>query len=193
MQVGTTTPQFYSDVPATNVFVHNINLLFLNNINVGCTAGQFCPDDQATRAQTAQMIISTLLGENFSFTPTPYFEDVPVSHPLFKYIQKLKELGITAGCTTTTYCPASLVTRGEMATLMIRAKLRAANTQVTEPPFPSTPFFQDVPGSHIFFPYIQKLKQVGITAGCAETLFCPSLQTTRGQLAAFVTKALLAP
>ena len=193
MQVGTTIPQLYTDVPPSNVFVHNINLLWLNNIRIGCTATEFCPDLEASRAETAQMVISTLLGENFSFPQTPFFTDVPSSHPFFKYIQKLRELGITVGCTLTTYCPSSLVTRGQMATFMIRARLRAANTNVTEPPYPGEPFFQDVPGDHIFFPYIQKLKQVGITAGCSETGFCPDLQTTRGQLAAFVTKALLAP
>lgn len=43
------------------------------------------------------------------------FDDVPVSHMFFSYIEALASSGITAGCTATQYCPDSYVTRAQMA------------------------------------------------------------------------------
>jgi hypothetical protein len=51
----------------------------------------------------------------------PYFTDVPVTSPYFSYVQKLRQLGITAGCTATTFCPDDKLTRGQMAVFLIRA------------------------------------------------------------------------
>lgn len=56
-----------------------------------------------------------------------YFTDVslatpaPNGHPFFGYIQKLRELRITTGTTGTTYSPEATLTRGQMATFIIRA------------------------------------------------------------------------
>ena len=43
-QLGVVTTQFYMDVATTNIFLPNINLLVLNNVNSGCTATEFCPE-----------------------------------------------------------------------------------------------------------------------------------------------------
>lgn len=199
IQLGTTTPQFYSDVPPSYLFVQNINLLVLNGILSGCTPTAFCPEVNATRAEAAPLIIRALFGDNFSYSPTPYFTDVSANHQFFKYIQKMRELEITVGCTTTEYCPDGLVTRGQMAAFLIRAKLGGAGipvvggSSISQSVYPLTPYFQDVPVSYIFFPFIQKIKQLGITFGCSTTQYCPENLTTRGQLAAFLTRGFLAP
>jgi hypothetical protein len=139
------------------------------------------------------MIVVALLGDSFSYPQTAYFTDVPAGNQYFKYVQKLKELGITAGCSLTTFCPDDNIKRGEMATFIIRTKLRASNSDLVQPPYPMLPFFQDVAGSHIFFPYIQKLKHLGLTSGCTPTSFCPEDLTSRGALAAFISRTLYAP
>lgn len=51
----------------------------------------FCPDDTLTRGQMAKFLMIALYGDNFSYNPTPYFTDVPPSHLLFKYIQRLRQ------------------------------------------------------------------------------------------------------
>lgn len=199
IQLGTTTPQFYSDVPPSYLFVQNINLLVLNGILSGCTPTAFCPEVNATRADAAPLIIRSLFGDSFTYSPAPYFTDVPVSHSFFKYIQKMRELEITVGCTATEYCPNGLVTRGQMAAFLIRAKLGGAGISVAggvtvgQSVYPSAPYFQDVPSSHVFFPFIQKIKQLGITFGCTSTQYCAENLTTRGQLAAFLTRGFLTP
>ena len=44
------------------------------------------------------LVHSMLRTGDFPYPQTPYFSDVPASHPKFKWIQKLFEMGITAGC-----------------------------------------------------------------------------------------------
>ncbi len=84
----------------------------------------------------AAFLIRALLGsEDFTFAQTPFFSDVPATHPLFRYVQKLRELGITAGCSASTYCPEDPVTRSQMALFVVRAKLAVAPSQSF--PYPS--------------------------------------------------------
>lgn len=58
---------------------------------------------------------------------------------------------------------------------------------VTPPPSPSG--FTDVSG-HIFESDITWLAKTGITSGCSSTKFCPNKPVTRGQMAAFLKRAL---
>jgi S-layer homology domain len=47
----------------------------------------------------------------------PSFDDVPVHHPFFEFIEALKYAGITGGCSESPplYCPERPLTRGQMA------------------------------------------------------------------------------
>jgi S-layer homology domain len=57
-------------------------------------------------------------------------------------------------------------------------------------PAPSAATFADVPDSHPFFPFIEALAASGVTGGCGGGKFCPDNSLTRGQMAAFLSKAL---
>jgi hypothetical protein len=59
-------------------------------------------------------------GTEFPSPPAAYFTDVPSTHLYYSFIQKLRELAITSGCTATEYCPDANITRGQMAVFMIR-------------------------------------------------------------------------
>lgn len=48
------------------------------------------------------------------------FTDVPPSNPFFNDIEALAASGVTSGCTSTTYCPKSNVTREQMAAFLNR-------------------------------------------------------------------------
>ncbi len=61
-----------------------------------------------------------------SVSPAPAtasFNDVPVTHPLFQYVEALKTSGITGGCSASPplFCPSSPVTRGQMAVFLSKA------------------------------------------------------------------------
>ena len=49
------------------------------------------------------------------------FNDVPVSHPFFRYIEALAAAGITGGCGGNSYCPDAPVKRGQMAVFLAKA------------------------------------------------------------------------
>jgi len=186
------TNQRFTDVPSTNAFFLYVQMISDNAFTQGCSATTFCPDRATTRGEMAVFLVRALLRTNtFRFPETPYFTDVPSTHPLFAYIQKLRELGITAGCTATEYCPDLPVTRGQMAALIIRSKLNLQNTDVF--PFAPTAAFTDVPTTHLFFPFVQKLKQLGITSGCTATAYCDTEPVTRAQMATFIVRAFLTP
>lgn len=57
-------------------------------------------------------------------------------------------------------------------------------------PAPASATFSDVPTSHPFFNEVQQLVKSGITLGCGGGNYCPDATVTRGQMAAFLSRAL---
>jgi hypothetical protein len=143
------------------------------------------------------MVKAGLLPSDFSYPATPYFTDVPTTHWAFKFIQKMKELGITGGCTQTTYCPDNPVTRAQMAVFITKA--------LNEPPADTCTgtMFNDVNNTVMtdgFCRYIEKFSTLGITSGCQadnpatpgnEAMYCPYNNVTRAEMAVFLTKGFL--
>ena len=122
----------------------------------------------------------------------PYFTDVAPTDFDYTAANLLYAKGITKGCSANPlmFCPDRSLTRGEMATLLIRAALGGDPTS-----FNPTPYFADVPSSHLFFAWIQKLYELGITSGCANNplMFCPDRPVTRGEIASFTTRGRYGP
>ena len=95
----------------------------------------------------------------------------------------LAQQGITVGCDSHRYCPDEPVTRGQMAAFLHRAlDLPAAQHDP----------FDDDNDSH-FQDAINRLAQSGITVGCGTRRYCPDEPVTRGQMAAFLHRALDLP
>ncbi|MGA9594778.1 MAG: S-layer homology domain-containing protein, partial [Acidimicrobiia bacterium] len=98
----------------------------------------------------------------------------------------LAAAGITRGCNPPVndkYCPTANVTREQMAAFLVRALGLTANT---------SPGFVDDDNS-VFEVDIEKLATAGITKGCNPPVndrFCPTNPVTRGQMAAFLSRAL---
>jgi hypothetical protein len=55
---------------------------------------------------------------------------------------------------------------------------------------PATPTFTDVPASPPYIRAIEALAASGITGGCGAGNFCPNQNLTRGEMAAFLARAL---
>lgn len=181
LQDGTSAP--FTDVPITHPFAPYIDILHQAGITAGCGPSTYCPDAQITRAQMAIFVIRAIHGgDAFTYPSTPYFTDVPPGSLGFAHIQKMKELGITSGCSATAYCPSAAVTRGQAAVFLVRAALGNSFS------YTPSPYFTDVPTTHYFFSYIQKMRDLGITAGCSPTDYCPDAAVTRGQMAVFVVR-----
>jgi hypothetical protein len=112
---------------------------------------------------------------------TTTFIDVPATHGFFADIEWLAASGITRGCGEGRFCPGRAVTRGEMAAFLVRAMGYSDDG--------GGDLFVDDDGS-IFEGDIDRLGTAGITRGCAVDRFCPEQSVTRGEMAAFLYRAL---
>jgi Tol biopolymer transport system component len=131
----------------------------------------------------------TIAGQTFTLLQGGSFSDVAPDYPFYTFIGKLSARRITAGCGDgTTYCPDAPVTRAQMAAFIIRA-LGEFN-----PPPPAQQRFQDVPPTHPFYAFIDRMAVLGITLGCGDgSNYCPDAPITREQMAAFIIRALHEP
>jgi hypothetical protein len=116
----------------------------------------------------------------------PAFADVPDGHLFESEVRALLASEVTLGCNppaNTRFCPDRPVTRGEMAAFLTRA--------MDLPDQHTTNFTDDE--QHVFEDDIERLAAAGITRGCdppANTRFCPDRPVTRGEMAAFLTRAM---
>ena len=145
-------------------------------ITLGCGSIYFCPDDPVTREQMASFLSRALAlpaptGDYFSDDSDSVHED---------NINRLAEAGVTFGCAPGIFCPGDIVTRDQMASFLVRALAL---------PTASVDLFGDDEGS----PHednINRLATSGITLGCGPGSYCPGDPVTRGQMAAFLHRAL---
>ena len=165
----------FTDI-STSTFRDDIIWLFYAGITKGCTVDRFCPDDNVTRGQMAAFLDRAL---SLPSTTTDYFSDDDTS--IYQTdINRLAAAGITKGCSPTTFCPDDNVTRGQMAAFLVRA---------LDLPSTTTDYFTDDNGT-TFEHDINALAASGITKGCTPTTFCPDDNVTRGQMSAFLHRAL---
>ena len=120
--------------------------------------------------------------------PSSGFWDVDDSHVFAGDVEWLVRAAITRGCNAPwndEFCPDDSVTRGQMAAFLVRG----LDLQTGGSPF------TDTTGSG-FESEIAALYTAGITQGCDTsdpTRFCPDDQVTRGEMAAFLVRALDLP
>lgn len=117
--------------------------------------------------------------------PLGRFDDVPLDHWAFSFIETLALSGITGGCGDGNYCPDSPVTRDQMAVFLERG----INGADFVPPPATGAVFGDVSANDFAAAFIEQLFVDGITGGCGYGDYCPSLPVTRAQMAVFLLRA----
>ena len=147
-----------------------------------CGEGLVCPGEPFERWVMAVWLVRAL-GESPSVSPVR-FTDVDPDVWWAPYVERLAELRITLGCATgpDRYCPHVPVSRGQMATFLVRAfDLEPGHVAG----------FADTAGSS-HAASIDALAAAGVTAGCATepARYCPNDAVTRGQMATFVARVL---
>jgi hypothetical protein len=131
----------------------------------------------------------TIANQTFTVFQGAAFLDVPPSHPFYTEIGKLSARGVTLGCGDGNYCPDQAVTREQMAAFIMRVRGEF------NPPTPATQRFDDVPPTHPFYNFIDRMALLQITLGCGSNppLYCPGNPVLREQMAAFIIRALHEP
>ena len=115
------------------------------------------------------------------------FADIPDNHPHAPAIYALAGLEITRGCGDgVNFCPRDSLTRGQMASFLMRVMglepLDSVNGRT----------FDDVPEGHVHGGAIYAIAAEGVTVGCGDgTVFCPGATLTRGHIATFLARAFI--
>ena len=110
----------FDDVDASEWWASYVERLAELEVTKGCSADppRFCPDQAVSRAQMATFLVRAL---DLEPAGSAGFTDTGGVHEA--NIDALAAAGITAGCATDPlrFCPGDPVTRGQMATLLVRA------------------------------------------------------------------------
>lgn len=168
------------------VFEADIEWMASEGITKGCNPplnDRFCPSKTVTRGQMAAFLHRALDGIVEPSGESSDFTDDEGS-TFAADIAWLSATGITKGCSATEFCPDRPVTRGQMAAFLVRALGYTDDGDGD--------LFADDNDS-IFEADIDKLATAGVTRGCNPPVndqFCPDKAVTRGQMAAFLHRAL---
>ena len=73
----------------------------------------------ATRFQAVRLVYRLQVSTGPATATFP--NDVPTSHPFFRFVEALAAAGISGGCGAGVYCPDTPVTRGQMAVFLATA------------------------------------------------------------------------
>lgn len=157
----------------------DIEWLADEGLTSGCDTAQklYCPDDNVTRGQTAQLLAKLL---ELPAGPDAFVDDD--GSPYEDAINAVAAAGITSGCSADgpKFCPDEPVSRGQMAAFLAKAFDLQSGPDA----------FVDDEGT-LFEDAINAVAAAGIASGCdtAKKLYCPNDNVSRGQMAAFLHRA----
>ncbi len=113
-----TTTAAFEDVAADATHGTAVDWLAEQEITLGCTTTNYCPEGTVTRAEMAAFLWR-LEGSPEGSVPAG-FGDVASGAFFDAAADWLLASGVTNGCTTANYCPQGLVSRAEMFTFLRR-------------------------------------------------------------------------
>jgi trimeric autotransporter adhesin len=176
----------FSEVPPTSPFFRFIETLLHRGVTGGCTPTTYCPSSSTTREQMAVFVI--LSKEPPGYVPpgcvagAEAYDDVPATSPFCRWIEELSRRGVVSGCGGGNYCPASPVSREQMAIFVLKTLDPALVPPACAPPN----LYLDVPETSPFCRWIEELTTRGVVSGCGGGNYCPTQAVTREQMGVFL-------
>lgn len=167
----------YHDVSPDHPHYEAIERLSEAGIAEGDGKGYFHPQDEVTRGQVATLIATA---SHMETTNPPPFEDVPADHPHAQGITATAESGVVSGYEDGTFRPQRSVSRGQMATILADAYRLEAEGDTR---------FDDVGEGHPHAAGVAALAEHDVAEGFRDGTYRPEAPVTRGQMAAFLTRA----
>lgn len=170
----TSWANYFDDLLGSS-FRDDIAWLAQEAITYGCGPGKYCPDANVRRDEMASFLARSV-GLTGS-APNVFTDDEGNTHEA--NINRIAAAGITTGCGSGLYCPATTVRRDAMASFLARSVGLTGSAP--------NAFNDDNGNTHEA--NINLVAQAGITTGCGPSKFCPTGLVTRGQMAAFLRRA----
>jgi hypothetical protein len=178
---------------ALNAWRADIEGLRGSGLTPGCAGvggTVFCPDAPVSRGSMAVWIVKALKGNSYEPVAAHFFPDEPTSLGWGPYLDEFKRLGLSPGCQGeggSLFCPFADVSRGSMSVWLVKGLMGSSFV----PPAP-TGVFVDSPVAHVWTPYIELFRLMGISPGCSGeggSTFCTNSSITRSAAAAWLQRA----
>jgi hypothetical protein len=194
------TPLQFSDVPIDNTFYPYVRCMACKGIITGYADGTFRPNNYVTRGQLSK-IVANSAGFNEPVSGQT-FEDVPPANTFYPYVERIASRNIIGGYP----CGSASEPCGVGNKPYFRPNANATRAQISKITSNAAGFndpasgqnFEDIPASHSFYVWIQRLASRGYIGGypcggfgypCGYVdlpYFRPSNNATRGQLSKIV-------
>ncbi|HEX3582546.1 MAG TPA: PKD domain-containing protein, partial [Thermoanaerobaculia bacterium] len=117
------------------------------------------------------------------------FVDVPTTQWAYTSIESVLHNGVAGACNPNLqFCPGTALTRGETAKWLMLAEHGGS---YQPPACTGSGPFTDVPCTNAYAPWIQQLKNEGLTSGTGGGAYSPDATLSRAELAIFVLRAKL--
>nr|MCQ3813669.1 S-layer homology domain-containing protein [Acidimicrobiia bacterium] len=174
-------PAGFTDV-GTGSHYRDINTLYAVGVTVGCSRSplRYCPSDPTSREQMASFLTRAQAALRFGD-----LHDGGTSHIGALVNLTLRDALTDTGCDNSILCPREMLTRWEMAVWLVRLLDGKDPEPATETRF------VDVDVDNWWAPHVERLADLGVTLGCAQTprRYCPHDPVPRKQMASFLVRA----
>jgi dextranase len=168
----------FSDVSSDHWAYNVIKSLTAKHVILGMTESTFAPSDKTTRAQYAAMLVHSLGLKANGASP---FKDVAASEWYANDIAAAYEAKLIHGRSETNFAPNEVVTREEMASMLVNAY------ELIYGKISSNPSDLSFADASKISPWatetIQKVFTIGLMAGDRDNHFSPVQATTRAEAA----------
>ncbi|HET9493958.1 MAG TPA: S-layer homology domain-containing protein [Chloroflexia bacterium] len=174
---GTSCAISFTDVQPGSTFHPYVQCLACRDVIGGYSDGTFRPNADVTRGQLSK-IVANAAGFSEAVTGQS-FTDVPPSHTFYLYIERMARRGIINGYSDGTFRPHNNATRGQIAKIV--------SNSVGYSWEPTGQAFTDVPPTHAFYVFVERLVHEGVIGGYSDGTFRPQNNATRGQVSKIVS------
>jgi Peptidase family M23/S-layer homology domain len=170
----------FSDVNRNHPHATAISFVYQKGIVTG-QGGKFYPERSVSRAEILKMAYSAA-GSNVSTDSASYFNDVPRTHPLLKYINTARAGGVVGGYSDGSFRPDAAVTRAEG--LKIALTILGVSLEVVD-----APVYADVGRKDWIAPFALWSRELSVLARKGG-VFAPNTALSRAEVAEIIYRAL---
>lgn len=121
LMAGSAMAKSYPDLPSTHWAYKQVQALTDEEVLVGYPDGNFKPDETATRAEFAAMVVKALHQDKSALKKTLEFKDVPYKHWAYNTIQRATYFELIKDTPDHTFRPEETITKSEAMDIMVSA------------------------------------------------------------------------
>lgn len=122
LSFGSASAAELKDIEASSEYAKSsIISLWEKNLLTGDSDGMFNPNQAATRAEMAVLMVKALSLDTSNLPDVPTFNDVPKDHWAFKYVEAAYRSGLVKGMSNGAFGVDNPCTREQMAVMLVRS------------------------------------------------------------------------